>query len=290
MYKKILSVIAALALCFGALAGCGGSDNTALSDGIEEATKFYSGYADIVSEYGSVQQNEEFDDAKAQLDAVAERLNDKLTEDELSELLVQVGEIQSLFISIGSAAMTNMPQTEEDASAGADDSDAEALSDLLESTATLLSGIAENVNQNGSDYQKNLISGYQDELSGYASEADEGVDNEKAAEIEFRVKLMTAAANSVNDRINENASVEGEVDLDDLNDKVEATAKLVNGAAENILAGDDQTKKDFINEITDEMGTVSAKVASGEEISVAEANEIYDALDVIEELVKAVNE
>lgn len=297
MNKKLLSVITAAFLSAGALAGCSVGDGTAsdvdysslLSNGVEKVTKFYTGYADIVAEYGDAEQQETFNVAKLQLDSISESVNEELSEDELVEYMLALGEIQGQFISAGSAAYLNSPdEASDDTDADSDTAD-DALTDALESTATLLGGIVDNVDQNGSEYQKNLLSGYQDEFNGYANEVTAGVDADRAAQIEFGLKLIDSAAKSINDSVNEGAVVSADVDLDALNDEVENLVMQVNGTAEGILSGDDEVKKAFVTKLTDEIQAVGDKMSSGD-VTAETAKEITDELGVISAMLKVFGE
>ena len=152
--------------------------------------------------------------------------------------------------------------------------------------ATLLSGVAENIAENGGGYQKQLISEYQQTVSDFGTEAAEGLSPDRAKAIAFELDMIKEAAESINERVLEGNTA---VSADAVSDELESLATLVSGASANIMAGDDQLKKDYMTGITEQLLDLQEKLSDGE-LTDEDARDILDGADVVRELVEAIND
>ncbi len=283
MKKRIVCLAAAAAVCVCALSGCSGKADEAaldaLNDRLETVTHTYNSLADVVAEYGNVQQQEEFADAKEDLDEISgEVRKGKLDKDDVNDLMADIAELQTKLNSIDKAVNGNIP--EEGAAETVD------ITDELESAANLLSGVADNIAQNGGDYQKQLITEYQQTVSDFADEAANGLAPDRAKAVVFELDMMKEAAESINERVNEGSAA---VSADAVSDELESLATLVSGVSANIMEGDDQLKKDYMTNITEQLLELQEKLSAGE-LTDAAARDILDGADVVRELVEAIND
>lgn len=290
MFKKVLCLTASLAMVAGVFAGCGNkADRTALdalTDQLETVTANYGGIADVVSEYGSTQQHEELDDAKADLDEIAAKVEaGELTKDDAADLVGQLSELATSITNIGEAAKNNMPEEQPE---GEDENaypDEQTLADKFEQVATLLSGVYENIAANGSSVQQQTIADAQEEVSELRAALDAG--SYTSIEIMDALELIEALAQNINDDVN---AVESETaeETENVNDELEALATLVSGAKENIDAGDSQLKKDFISIIQDTVSEYGSQAADGE-LTPEQAADILDGVHLLEDIVNRLN-
>lgn len=289
MYKKVLSLMAVLALTVGVFAGCNKdkdkektdaakettnvADMDALIDALEVATTNYGGVADVVAESGSVGQKEELEEAKTRLDEIAAEAEKELTAEEAASLTAELAELTETIENIGEAAKGNNPDntpvTEED------------LSNKFETVATLLSGVYENVAANGTVLQQQIITDAQEQLTEMQAGLDAGTYT--AEDVMEALEFIEGVAQTVNDDTTPTVT-EGR----NVNDELEKLATLVSGADANISAGDDQIKKDYMKVIKDTLEVYTQSAANGE-LDEAATADILEGVDVLTELVKSLN-
>ena len=286
MYKKVLSLVAVLALTVGVFAGCNKektdaakettnvADMDALIDALEVATTNYGGVADVVAESGSVGQKEELEEAKTRLDEIAAEAEKELTAEEAASLTAELAELTETIENIGEAAKGNNPDntpvTEED------------LTNKFETVATLLSGVYENVAANGTVLQQQIITDAQEQLTEMQAGLDAGTYT--AEDVMEALEFIEGVAQTVNDDTTPTVT-EGR----NVNDELEKLATLVSGADANISAGDDQIKKDYMKVIKDTLEVYTQSAANGE-LDEAATADILEGVDVLTELVKSLNE
>ena len=290
MYKKVLCTAAALALTVGAFGGCAKKPDQAALDGlntqVEQVVHNYNALVDVLDQYGSVQQQEEFADAKAQLDEITSKVSaGDLTADDVTQFTADLASLMTTITSIGDAASGNIPEEQpvDEADNEYADVDAQTASDRLETVATLISGVLENAMTAGNETQQLTLTDLQVEVA--KAGEDLSAEAVSPADVMEFADFVEGFTKTIDDEL---AAAPAEEERN-VNDELESLATLISGVDANISTGDDQFKKDYIAAIRDALTGYTEKAANGE-LTEEETADILDAVDVLSDLVKGLNE